>query len=152
MRVEVSGLTIGEAAAATGLSAHTLRYYEGEGLIPQVERDASGRRRYRPEHLRWIGLLDRLRVSGMSIARMREYVELAVRGDATASARRALLERHEADIRLRIAELEGCRAIVRAKIDLYAGRISDPSEVWALVDAARRRDGVRGRGLRSTPA
>jgi DNA-binding transcriptional MerR regulator len=152
MRVEVSGLTIGEAAAATGLSAHTLRYYEGEGLIPQVERDASGRRRYRPEHLRWIGLLDRLRVSGMSIARMREYVELAVRGDATASARRALLERHEADIRLRIAELEGCRAIVRAKIDLYAGRISDPSEVWALVEAARRRDAVRGRGLRSTPA
>lgn len=143
-------LAIGEIAAATGLSAHTLRYYEDQGLIPMVRRNGAGHRRYRPEHVRWIGLLDRLRVSGMSIARMRDYVELAVRGDETAAERHALLEAHEADIDDRIAELEACRAIVRAKIDLYAGRLEDPGVVWELVDEARGRLGEGGtRGLRA---
>lgn len=131
-------MAIGELADATGLSAHTLRYYEDQGLIPRVERNGAGHRRYHPEHVRWVGLLDRLRASGMSISRMRDYVELAVCGDETAGERRALLEAHEADIGARIAELEACRAIVRAKIDLYSGRLEDPGRVWELVDEARR--------------
>lgn len=140
-------MAIGALAEATGLSAHTLRYYEDQGLIPQVERNGAGHRRYRPEHVRWIGLLDRLRASGMSISRMRDYVELAVCGDGTVDERRTLLETHEADIGARIAELEACRAVVRAKIDLYAGRLEDPERVWELVDEARRHlseGGVRG--------
>lgn len=143
-------MSIGEVADATGLSTHTLRYYEEEGLLPQVTRNDAGHRRYRDEHIRWVGLLERLRVSGMSIARMRHYVALAVRGDETASERKALLEEHETDIRARIAELEECRTIVRAKIDLYAGRLDDISVVWKLVDKARRKqsDGASA-GLRT---
>ena len=137
MNAERASMSIGEVAEATGLSVHTLRYYEEEGLIPEVVRNGAGHRRYRPDHVRWIGLLDRLRVSGMSIARMRRYVELAVRGDETVQERRALLEQHEADLRERIAELEECRSIVRAKIDLYAGRLDDPAAVWKMVEAAR---------------
>lgn len=132
------GMAIGALADATGVSAHTLRYYEDQGLIPQVERNGAGHRRYRPEHVRWIGLLDRLRVSGMSVSRMRDYVELAMCGGETVDERRALLAAHEADIGGRIAELEACRAIVRAKIDLYAGRLGNPETVWRLVDEARR--------------
>ena len=132
-------MAIGEVATATGLSVHSLRYYESEGLIPQVARDSAGHRRYRVEHVRWLGLLERLRVSGMSIARMREYVELAVGGHATVLARKHLLETHEADLRERISELEDCLAIVRAKIDLYAGTLEDVADVWNLVETARAR-------------
>lgn len=151
MTEDVEGImTIGELAAATGVSVHTLRYYGREGLVPEVDRNAAGHRRYREDHVRWIGLLDRLRASGMSIARMRDYVALAVRGDATAEERRALLEEHAEDIRARITELEECLAIVRAKIDLYAGRLEDPGVVWELVEEARRHLTDAGaRGLRS---
>jgi DNA-binding transcriptional MerR regulator len=145
-------MTISELAKATGLTAHTLRYYEAEGLIPEVERNAAGHRRYRPEHIRWVGLLDRLRTSGMSIARMREYTALAVAGDETVAQRRSLLECHAAEIRSRIGELEQCLAIVQAKIDLYSGRLEDPNVVWERVAEAQRaqRDAV-SRGLRAGP-
>lgn len=142
-------MAIGELADRTGVSAYTLRYYEDQGLIPQVERNAVGHRRYRADHVRWIGLLDRLRASGMSISRMRDYVKLAVCGDETVAERRTLLEAHEADIGARIAELHACRRIVRAKIDLYAGRLDDPATVWQLVEESRRHLDDRGaRGLR----
>lgn len=143
-------LSIGELAAATRMSAHTLRYYEDEGLIPRVERNSAGHRRYRPEHVRWIGLLDRLRVSGMSIGRMREYARLAERGDETMDRRGRLLRRHQADLEARIAELQACLDIVRAKIQLYEGRLSDPTVVWDMVDEARRTcRGIETGGLRS---
>lgn len=142
-------MAIGELADATGLSTHTLRYYEGAGLIPLVERNEAGHRRYRPEHERWIGLLDRLKTSGMSIARMRKYVKLAQGGNDTRGARGRLLRRHEADIEARIEELEQCLEIVRAKIALYEGRITDPEFVWDLVDRARRPHSRTTNGLRS---
>lgn len=91
-------LSNGELAERSGLTTHTLRYYEDAGLIPQVERKRAGHRRYRPEHARWLGLLDRLRISGMSIARMRRYVQLVERGDETIDQRGRLLRRHEGDI------------------------------------------------------
>lgn len=138
-------MSIGDVAEATGLSVHTLRYYEDEGLIPEVARNRAGHRRYRPDHIRWIGLLERLRASGMSVARMRRYVDLAVRGDDTVAERRALLEEHEADIGDRMAELEECRSIVRAKIDLYAGELDDAGVLWELVEKARRKSRRRGR-------
>jgi len=51
-------MTITELAGATGVSKHTLRYYERVGLVPLVERDPSSRhRRYSDGHVRWIGFL-----------------------------------------------------------------------------------------------
>lgn len=137
MSTETDRLTIGELAEATGHTVHTLRYYDGEGLIPRVERNAAGHRRFRREHVGWIGLLGRLRTSGMSIERMRQYTKLANRDD-TLAERVRLLKAHAADIESRIAELRRSLAIVHAKIDVYEGRRSDPREVWEMVAEARR--------------
>lgn len=142
-------LSIGELSRESGVPAHTLRYYEDEGLMPRVERNEAGHRRYRPDHLRWLGLLERLRTSGMSIARMRSYVSLAMGGDGTRAERADLLTAHARDIEARIEELEACLAIVRAKIDLYEGRLDDPRAVWALVEKAKTEPAHRTRGLRS---
>ena len=59
--LEETGLTIADAAAATGVSAHTLRYYERAGLIDGVDRAASGHRRYGEADLAWV---ETLRMSG----------------------------------------------------------------------------------------
>ncbi len=50
--------SIAEAAARSGLSAHTLRYYERDGLmLAAVERSAGGQRRYTEADLRWVHML-----------------------------------------------------------------------------------------------
>src|SRR3954452_8112909 len=100
-------LTIAEAAERTGLSTHTLRYYERIGALREPpERAASGHRRYTDRDLDWITLLTRLRATGMPIATMLRYAELAREGDATAAERKALLVAHRAEV---VARLEQSR-------------------------------------------
>jgi len=74
-------LTISDAAEATGLSTHTLRYYERAGLmLDPVERAPSSHRRYTEAEIRWVTLLTRLRATGMPIRRIREYADLVREG------------------------------------------------------------------------
>src|SRR5215470_12656067 len=100
------GLTVGEAAARVGLSAHTLRWYEQEGLVEPVGRDGAGRRRYASGDLDWLVLLTRLRTTGMSVRDMRRYAELARRGPQTVAERLALFEEHKARVLDRIVDLQ----------------------------------------------
>jgi DNA-binding transcriptional MerR regulator len=112
-------MTIAEAAERSGLSAHTLRYYERIGLIHPVDRGTNGHRRYGRDDLEWLDLLIKLRTTGMPIRQMVEYAELVRQGPATAARRRAMLERHRADISARMAELEDTAAVLDRKIAMY---------------------------------
>src|ERR1041385_3422042 len=76
-------LTIQEVSEATGLSAHTLRYYERIGLIHPIEREENARRLYTEEDLGWIDFLLKLRATGMSIKDMQTYAELQRQGNET---------------------------------------------------------------------
>jgi DNA-binding transcriptional MerR regulator len=113
-------LSVSEAAVQVGLTAHTLRWYEQEGLVNPVARDSAGRRRYTQQDLNWLGMLTCLRRTGMPVRDMRRYAELARQGDITVTARRALFERHRARVLARMAELEGDLKRLDYKIDLYA--------------------------------
>lgn len=112
-------LTIAAVVEATGLTAHTLRYYERAGLLGPVDRNTGGHRRYHEMEVDFLLFLTRLRSTGMPIHQVREYAELARLGPSTIGARKALLERHRANVRARIAELEGNLALVDYKIGLY---------------------------------
>ena len=87
-------LSIAEAAEISGLSAHTLRYYERAGLLEPVGRNGSGHRRYREADLERITFLARLRATGMPIREVRRYAELMQEGEATNVDRLATLEAH----------------------------------------------------------
>ena len=91
-------LTIAEAAQASGLSAHTLRYYERTGLLEPVTRDGSGHRRYRQVDLEWISFLTKLRATGMPIREVRRYAELMKADETTNEERLALLEAHRDNV------------------------------------------------------
>jgi len=126
-----AGLTVGEAAARCGFSVHTLRWYEQEGLLPTVDRDSAGRRRYHEGDLGWLELLTKLRATGMPVSDMRRYAELAQQGDVTLAARVDLFEVHRDRVRARIADLERDLAVVEYKIDAYraAAAALTPAEV-----------------------
>ena len=112
-------MTIAEAAERSGLSAHTLRYYERIGLIHAVDRGTNGHRRYGRDDLEWLDLLIKLRTTGMPIRQMVEYAELVRQGPQTVARRRAMLERHRAEITAQMAELEDTGAVLDRKIAMY---------------------------------
>jgi DNA-binding transcriptional MerR regulator len=129
-----AGLSIGDAAARTGVSVHTLRYYERAGLVvTPVDRTSGGRRRYHKLDLDWITVCTRLRATGMPIRAIRRYAELVAAGPGNEPERLALLESHHADVSARIAELQDNLAVVDHKIDVYRGRLAagDADRLWA---------------------
>ncbi|MDH2413712.1 MerR family transcriptional regulator [Nocardioides sp. CER19] len=125
-------LSIAEAAAACGLSADTLRYYERDGLLVRpVGRSASGHRRYTDSDLGWIEMVTRLRATGMPIRDVRRYAALVRAGDGNEVARLELLQAHRERVLADLAEVTAHLAAIDHKIDLYAGRLVDSAELTA---------------------
>jgi DNA-binding transcriptional MerR regulator len=114
-----SDLTIAEVARRTGLTVHTLRYYEQAGLIAPVARAPGGQRRYAASDLEWIGFLLRLRETRMPIGQMQAFARLRAAGAATVGARRALLEQHLAQVQASLAAMQQAAQVLQTKIELY---------------------------------
>ena len=118
-------MKIGELAKRSGLTGHTIRYYERIGLLPRAERDRSNQRDYDAAILRWIEFLGRLKTTGMPIREMLVYAQLRAGGASTAQERRALLERHRVGVRRRLSELQASLLVLDEKIAGYAGATED---------------------------
>ena len=132
--LEVNGLTIAEAAARTGVSVHTLRYYERAGLVVgPIDRTTGGRRRYQQLDLDWINVCTRLRATGMPIKTIRRYAELVAAGHGNEEERLALMEAHRAEVLAKLEALEVNLKLIDHKIDVYRGRLSagEADQVWA---------------------
>ncbi len=132
--IPAAGLTIADAARRTGVSAHTLRYYERAGLVvTRVDRTAGGRRRYRKLDLDWITVCTRLRATGMPIKTIREYAELVAAGRGNEQDRLALMEAHRAEVLAKLAELQENLQLIDHKIDVYRGRLEagEADRLWA---------------------
>jgi DNA-binding transcriptional MerR regulator len=116
-------LTVADAAREAGVSAHTLRYYERAGLLPPVERNGSGHRRFTSEDIDWVVMVTRLRATGMPIRRIREYAELVWAGEGTERERLAIMEAHREQVLERLAEIERNLELIDYKIGLYRDRL-----------------------------
>ncbi|MFJ9533000.1 MerR family transcriptional regulator [Herbaspirillum sp. NPDC101396] len=116
-----TSLTIQQAAAKTGLSVHTLRYYEKIGLLDPIARQDNTHRLFREEDLLWIGFLLKLRSTGLPIRDMLRYAELRRAGNTaeSVSARKALLQQHARTVEETIAELQSNLSILHMKVKMY---------------------------------
>jgi DNA-binding transcriptional MerR regulator len=118
---QISGkvLRIGELAARTGHTVHAIRWYEAQGLIPGVIRDAGGRRSYRDRHLSWIQLIQKLRLTGMSIAQIRDYAALVAQGRGTLKQQQAMLRAHRVRVEKTIEDWKVALEMLDHKIDYF---------------------------------
>jgi DNA-binding transcriptional MerR regulator len=115
-----TGVTIGRAAELTGLTADTLRYYERDGLmLSPVGRSSTGHRRYTDRDLDWIGLVTRLRATGMPIRDVRHYASLVRSGSGNEKDRLELLLAHRRMVLDQLAEVQGHLAAIDHKIAIY---------------------------------
>ena len=119
-----AGWDIATTADHLGVSAHTLRYYERIGLV-QVERDASGYRRYDAAGVRRLVFLTRMRTSGMSIRDLQRYVDMVEAGRDTVPERLTLLTEHRDGLRARIDELRLALAATEYKIATYTRELEE---------------------------
>lgn len=118
-------LSISEVAERTGLTTHTLRYYEREGLmIVPVGRASSTHRRYTDADVTWVGFLTKLRLTAMPIAKMREYTELVRRGDDSTAERLELLLVHRMNVAKQLEEVTASLAAIDHKIGLYQEKVT----------------------------
>lgn len=113
---------IKEAAAETGVTAHTLRYYERIGLLEPIGREENGRRRYGEADIYSVRFLTMLRATGMPIQGMLVFMRLTRIGDETVSERAELLEHHQRELRSRLKELAGHMEVLERKIAWYHER------------------------------
>lgn len=120
--------TPAQAAERSGFSLDTLRYYEKIGLLSGVARDTGGRRRYSDDDLAWLGLYRCLRDTGMPIAEMIRYAELARAGDHTVAERVELFEAHDRRVEEQIELLRRQQDRIRGKIAFYREMVSVRTE------------------------
>jgi DNA-binding transcriptional MerR regulator len=127
-------MSIAEAARHTGVSVHTLRYYERAGLvITPIDRTATGRRRYHKLDLDWITICTRLRATGMPIKTILRYAQLVSAGPGNEPERLALLQSHRATVTAKLAELRANLTLIDHKIHVYQGRLTagTADHLWA---------------------
>ena len=98
--------TVGEMAKKLDVPASTLRYYDKEGLLPFVERSSGGIRMFQESDFEWLQVIGCMKKAGMSIRDIRQYIELALRGDDTIDTRLKMFT-HQRDVLL--AQMEEMR-------------------------------------------
>ena len=111
--------TIGDAAAELGMPASTIRFYEKNGLIPNQQRSSDGRRLFDEDDLEWMRFVERLKVSGMPIKEIREYIQLYIEGDSTIEERRRIVYERRAAIDAQLEELKLARDFIDNKCWFY---------------------------------
>ena len=112
-------MSIGELSTASGLSTHTLRYYEKLGVLKSADRAASGHRQYRADAIAWLDFVLRLKITGMPLAEIRKYAELRAGGDATLQPRLTMLELHRKRLVSNISELSENLTALDSKMKIY---------------------------------
>ncbi|WP_238012933.1 MerR family transcriptional regulator [Dactylosporangium sp. AC04546] len=118
-------LSIGQVAERTGLSVHTLRLYEREGLLAgEVRRDSSGRRVYTGWDVEWLANCVKFRASGMPLATIAHLARLVRDGSGNEGERLELLRAHRHHVVAQLDQLQDCLALIDAKVRSYEAHLA----------------------------
>lgn len=117
--------SVTEAAKMSGLSAHTLRYYDDLGLFPFLKRTQGEKRLFSDADMQWIQLIECLRNTGMSISKVKHYVELCLQGDETIKERLGIVKEQEVIMKQQLQEMRKHLKLLQFKKDYYKQRLKD---------------------------
>ncbi|WP_054941144.1 MerR family transcriptional regulator [Paenibacillus ihuae] len=111
--------SINEVATICDVTAHTLRFYDKEGLLPFVGRNGAGNRIFSDGDLVLIKVICCLKNTGMPIKDIKKYIELIMEGDTTKETRRSIMIEHRKEVLRQIDELKKNLNIIDLKVALY---------------------------------
>ncbi|MBS4773661.1 MAG: MerR family transcriptional regulator [Proteobacteria bacterium] len=114
------GYSIGQVAKKTGLTAHTLRYYEKEGLLPFVQKSGSGLRVFSENDLGWLAMIECLKGTGMTLKDIKQYIDWFIEGDSTLEKRLDMFKRQKVRVAEQMAQLQQHMEKINYKIAYYS--------------------------------
>lgn len=117
-------LSIGELSRLSGLSTHTIRFYESVGVLKPAGRATNGHRRYHGDDVLWLEFVLRLKLTGMPLAEIKKYALLRAQGEMTLQPRLTMLKLHRECLATKIAELSECANVLDEKIRTYRKMIA----------------------------
>ncbi|MGX1195966.1 MerR family transcriptional regulator [Metabacillus sp. SLBN-84] len=86
--------TIKEASEKVGMSSHTIRFYEKQGLLPLLKRDETGYRSFSDHDIEWLDFISCLRKTDIPITELKKIMDLTLEGNHTIQERKAILLAH----------------------------------------------------------
>lgn len=121
------GFSISEVAEVTGLTQYTLRYYEKEGLLPNVHKTASGMRLYSKDDLNWLSMIECLKATGLSLKGIKQYIDWYKEGDSTLEKRLDMFQTQKKELTRKMKELMEHLEKINFKIKLYENAVQQGS-------------------------
>ena len=112
-------MKISEVSKKYNISPDTLRYYEKEGLLPNVKKNASGIREYSENDCNWVEFIKCMRGAGLSIEALAKYIELFYKGDSTKEERKNILTEERAKLIEKRDAIQATIDRLDYKIDAY---------------------------------
>ena len=129
-KVKAAAMKIGELAAQSGVPAKTLRYWEGEGLMPEPERTAAGYRDYETIAADRARFIRRAQASGLTLGQIRQVLDISDEGTRPCEHVATVVAERLAEVDSRIAELRATRAHLRRLAERAATQ--DPARCRGL--------------------
>ena len=120
--------TIGEVAKMFNISISTLRFYDKEGLLLNLERDSSGVRKFNENNIETIRLIECLKKAGMQIKDIKEFIHWVDLGDKTITKRKKMFLKQKKNVENNILELEKTLAMINFKCCYYEQAEKDHTE------------------------
>ena len=120
--------SIGEVANATGIAISTLRYYDREGMFPNMERSNGGIRVFSDTEIDTLRVIECLKSSGMSIKSIKEFLGWCQEGDITLEKRRKMFHIRLDEVEKQIEALQETKNMLKFKCWYYDTAVATGSE------------------------
>lgn len=120
--------TIAQAAQRCGLTAHTLRFYDKEGLLPNIERTPGGMRTFNEKDFEWLHLISCLKNTGMPIKKIKEFIDLCMQGDTALEQRLEIIRNHKRDVEGQMELLKKNMETIDHKLRYYETAVAAGTE------------------------
>ena len=119
--------SIGKVAAKTGLTVHTLRYYEKEGLLPFVRKSSSGLRMFSDNDLGWLSIIECLKETGMPLKGIKQYIDWFREGDSSLPQRLEMFKQQQIKVLAQIEQFQKYLQKIDYKVRLYEEAVKQGS-------------------------
>lgn len=119
--------SIGQVSEMFDLPISTLRYYDRQGLFPEMER-VSGMRRFSDSELEALRVIDCLKKTGMEICDIRQFMDWCTEGPATYPQRKAMFEAQRTHMEREIERMNRSLDMLKFKCWYYEQAMQDGNE------------------------
>jgi DNA-binding transcriptional MerR regulator len=122
--------TVKQTSEITGISAHTIRFYDNEGLFPFVSRDKNNIRLFSDDDLNWVNIVHCLRDTGMPLADIKQYIELCKQGNSTAEERYNIILKQKEKAEQEVIKMQERVELLKKKTGYYKELLENSGDFW----------------------